>query len=53
MMSYTGSIAGDGERVSQMGSVGGGWDSDMDDDGPGISTPGSWTDVGSTVSEDL
>ena len=52
------SMAGDdGERVSQMGSVagggGGGWDSDVDDDGPAISTPGSWTDVGSNVSEDL
>lgn len=53
LMSETGSMTGDGERVSQMGSIGGGWDSDMDDDGPGISTPGSWTDVGSTVSEDL
>ena len=54
MSSENASMVGDGERVSQMGSVGGGgWDSDMDDDGPGISTPGSWTDVGSTVSEDL
>lgn len=52
--SERGSLAGDdGERVSQMGSVAGGWDSDADDDGPGISTPGSWTDVGSTVSEEL
>ena len=54
LLSENASMVGDGERVSQMGSVsGGGWDSDMDDDGPGISTPGSWTDVGSTVSEDL
>ncbi len=54
LSSENASMVGDGERVSQMGSVSGeGWDSDMDDDGPGISTPGSWTDVGSTVSEDL
>lgn len=54
MLSEASSMAGDGERVSQMGSVvGGGWDSDADDDGPGISTPGSWTDVESTVSDDL
>ena len=46
-----GSQAGSGEHASQAGTE----DMDVlsDDDGPGISTPGSWTDVGSQVSEDL
>lgn len=44
-----GSQAGSGEHASQMGSE------DLDvisEDGRGINTPGSWTEVGSQVSED-
>ena len=43
------SQAGSGEHASQMGSE----DLDvMSDDGARISTPGSWTEVGSQISED-
>lgn len=44
-----GSQADTGEHASQMGSE------DLDvisEDGRGINTPGSWTEVGSQVSED-
>jgi hypothetical protein len=44
-----GSVADSGEHASQADSE----DLDvMSDNGAGISTPGSWTDVGSQVSED-
>ena len=44
-----GSQANSGEHASQMGSE------DLDvisEDGRGVNTPGSWTEVGSQVSED-
>ncbi|CAF9911934.1 hypothetical protein IMSHALPRED_010643 [Imshaugia aleurites] len=50
MESHTdGSHAGTGEHASQLGTE----DMDvMSDDEAGVSTPGSWTEVGSQVSED-
>lgn len=49
------SLAGSGEDVGNdnASSVGGGrYDDVMSVDGEGVSTPGSWTEVGSVVSED-